>query len=226
MTRGFTLMEMLVAIIVFTFIASGIYALLQTGTDLSQRGAHHARMFQSGRAALRAVENDIRGAWGGNSPFDTGFKGVRSSTNPPTDTLELVAFNNAPPTTGTTSLTESTPRELDLARVTWQVDLDPGTGARGLARDKKKLFGETAVATRQGENLETVVEDVVGLAFKYWDGSQWTDSWDSTVSMTLPKAVEITVHVKLAYKGQEETETFTSRAYLPIAATTPKKETE
>lgn len=43
------------------------------------------------------------------------------------------------------------------------------------------------------ENIESLAPEVTELGFRYFDGSEWQDSWDSAESKTLPVAVEITL---------------------------------
>jgi len=70
-----------------------------------------------------------------------------------------------------------------------------------------------------------VAADVSWLNFRYYDGSQWQDSWDSTQSNKLPQSIEVTVHVRTEWHGEPSFEKFTSRFYLPVAAQTPDDST-
>jgi type II secretion system protein J len=232
--RGFTLMEMLVALMVFSLIITAVYSLFSSGRMAADLGAHRSRMDQAGRAAIRALLADLRGAWGvyAISTLDTGFVGVHEGTDDsPADTIAFIALNNHTPlSTPTATVSESgatttaSAIEMDLSKVAWSVDTDEATDAKGLVRAKHKLITETAVITKKGEDLETIVEDVVGLRFRYYDGSAWTDTWDSTTTGILPKAVEVAVHVKMAFRGIDEIEKYTSKIYLPIASRVPKKQ--
>jgi len=38
-----------------------------------------------------------------------------------------------------------------------------------------------------------VAEEAVGLRLRYFDGTSWTDAWDSGASDTLPRAIEVTL---------------------------------
>ena len=71
--------------------------------------------------------------------------------------------------------------------------------------------------TRREEDVESVAADVVGLNLRYYDG-QWKDGWNSTQTLKMPRAVEVSVHVK----REEEIEVHTARFYLPVAGETPE----
>ena len=64
---------------------------------------------------------------------------------------------------------------------------------------------------------------MVWLNFRYYDGSNWADTWDSTQTHTLPKAVEATIYVRGEWRDEEVVEPFTTRVFLPVAAETPEK---
>jgi hypothetical protein len=43
--------------------------------------------------------------------------------------------------------------------------------------------------------FEMMAEEVKGLAFRYFDGDQWYEEWDSNQMRTLPVAIEIKLQV-------------------------------
>jgi type II secretion system protein J len=217
---------MLVAMTVFTLIAGAIYSLLSSSRMLTERAAFHGRMDQAGRSALRALEADLRGAWGTAeiSTLDTGFVGASSGTvDEPEDTLTFISLGNMPKTATPTSSTETVSLEMDLSKVSWSIDKDDSTDAKGLVRSKRKLITEVQGVTKKGDDLETIVEEVTGLRFKYYDGSGWVETWDSTSTGTLPRAVEVTITLTMEFRGETETESYSTRVYLPVAARVPKK---
>ena len=223
-------MELLVALTVFSLIMGAVLSLFTSGRMASELGKHHAMMDQSGRAALRAMLADLKGAWGtySVSTLDTGFIDLHSGTDDaPEDSLTLITVNNTPPLrtpTSSSSSTATATTEMDLSKVTWSLDLDEETDPKGLVRAKHKLITETNVVTKKGEDQETIVPEVVGLRIRYYDGSAWADTWDSTQSGTLPKAVEVTVTLKMTFRGIDETQKYSEKVYLPVAANVPKKE--
>lgn len=222
-SNGFTLLELLVAMIIFTVIAGASWALLDAGRAVSAHAAYEAARQQTARAALRAIEADLRGAFSGNTPYDTGLLGTNGGTEEkPLDTLTLVTFANQPATVTPASGTAE--REMDLVKVTYSIDEDTRTDQAGLVREKRKRITETVTVVEPGQYLNEIARDVVALNLRYYDGGGWLDTWDSALSGTMPKAIEATVTVKGVWREREEIESFTTRIYLPIAATAPRKQ--
>ncbi|HTF56530.1 MAG TPA: prepilin-type N-terminal cleavage/methylation domain-containing protein [Planctomycetota bacterium] len=223
-TRGFTLIELLVALSIFLIVVSASYALFDGGRNLAARGEYHAHRFQAARAALRALEADLKGVFQGG-PYDAGFIGKHGGTEElPLDTLEAVAFNNQPKlaTPATTTLSVPPPKEFDISRVAYSIDDLDTTKEKGLVRQRTKLVPEVVTVKDPEEGLEEISPDVVGLRLRYYDGSDWLDTWDSTTSRTLPKAIEATVHVKSVFREKEEVEAFSTKIFLPVAASTSR----
>ena len=222
---GFTLIELIAALSIFLVVVTASYALFEGGRKLAARGELHAKRFQAARAGFRALETDLRTVFAGGT-YDTGFVGKSGGTTDlPTDTLDIVGFNNQPrlatPVTATTA--EPPPKEIDITRVAYSIDDDSSTIPSGLVRLRTRLVAEVVTVKDPTEGLEEVSADVVGLKFRYYDGTAWTETWDSVTGGTVPKAVEITLHVKSTYRDQQEIEIFSTKIFLPIAATAPPR---
>ena len=72
------------------------------------------------------------------------------------------------------------------------------TGPLGLVRIAADLFGMSSAVQSGKEDEFTSVdaveaEEVSKIAFQYYDGTQWQESWDSTELKALPKAIEIVI---------------------------------
>jgi prepilin-type N-terminal cleavage/methylation domain-containing protein len=218
--KGFTLIELLAALTIFLVVVSASYALFDGGRRMAARGEIHARRFQAARASLRAIEADLRHVFAGGS-YDGGFVAAQGGTDElPLDSVAAVAYNNQPKlaTPAVVNLSDPPPKEFDISRVTYSIDVDETTKQTGLVRRRVKLVPEVVTVEDPEKGLEEVCADVVGLRFKFYDGTEWLDTWDSTTTRTLPRMIEATVHVKSVYRDQQEIEPFTMKFFLPIAA--------
>ena len=59
------------------------------------------------------------------------------------------------------------------------------------------------------------------LNFRYYDGNEWQENWDSTLSLTLPQAVEVVVSIQVPDSENDDIRKFSSKIFLPVAAQTP-----
>ena len=50
---------------------------------------------------------------------------------------------------------------------------------------------------------QVIAPEVVELAFRYFDGTAWTDSWDSAAAGALPRAVEVVIGLKAPTKPRD-----------------------
>ncbi|GIX01641.1 MAG: hypothetical protein KatS3mg112_0578 [Thermogutta sp.] len=55
------------------------------------------------------------------------------------------------------------------------------------------------------QQLQPIAPEVAAIQFAYFDGSEWTDSWDSGSQGCLPKAVEIRLYLRPKSTSPEET---------------------
>lgn len=216
-TSAFTLLEVLVTAAIFAIIAAACWALLDGGRQASTRGQREAARHQAARTALRTIEGDLRAAFTGSTVYDSGFRGTDGGTpEAPLDSVDFVAIAHQP-APGTTE------PQQDFARIVYRIDADPATELAGLVREKRTRVLETVTAVDPDEAGEEIAADVVGLNLRYYADGGWSEAWDSSVSGRLPAAVEIAVHVRGEWRDQERIETFTTKVYLPVAATAPPK---
>lgn len=107
-------------------------------------------------------------------------------------------------------------------------------GAVGLARMEGDLFGLTTAITEAEEMplvsaSKLVAKEVSKVQFRYFDGLEWMEEWDSTALNQMPKAVEIILTLRKTpdetnpddeIKPEEVQET-THRTVVPIPVATP-----
>jgi len=75
------------------------------------------------------------------------------------------------------------------------------SGAIGLARVAGDLYGlstavETAEEYPQLSAAKLQAKEVSAIQFRYYDGVEWLEEWDSTALNDLPKAIEVTLTLR------------------------------
>ncbi len=222
--RGFTLLELVVATSIFAIVIAATYSLFDSARGITTRAEFRAQLFQSARAALQAIEDDLKGAVMLNTAFDSGFIGTNvGSEKEPLDKLEFVSVNRYTGAPYDVYATDPVVRGIDVSKVYYWIEQDEKRKVHGLVREKPRELTPPNGPVHREEDCVAIADDVVFLNFRFYDGTQWLDQWDSTQTRNLPKAVEVTVHVSGDWRGETLTEPFTSRFYLPVGAETPEK---
>lgn len=87
------------------------------------------------------------------------------------------------------------------AKVAERESLGNKSGAIGLAKMQGDLYGlstamETSEELPQLNASVLLAKEVSVLTFRYYDGVNWQESWDSNALNEMPKAVEITLRLR------------------------------
>jgi type II secretion system protein J len=223
--RAFTLLELIVAMTIFTIVIAAAYALFDSARGLTSRTEFRAQLFQSARAALQSVEDDLRGAVmvAAPNPTDLAFIGTNAgSEKEPVDRLEFVSVNRYTGASYDVNKTDVV-RGGDVSKVSYWIEPDTKRKVHGFVRERPLELLPPNGPVHRDEDVTEVAQDVVYLNFRYYDGSTWLEAWDSSQTGTLPKAVEVTVYVHGVWRDEDVFEPFMSRFYLPVAAETPQK---
>jgi len=227
---GITLLELIVATVIFSIVIAAAYTLLDSARNLTPRAELRAQLFQSARAALQAVEDDFRGAVmpvappSSSNPNDLGFIGTSAgSEKEPLDRIEFVSISRH-----TASQYDVNAADLvfgiDMARLSYWIEQDTTKKAHGLVRERPKELNPVSGPVHREEDVMEISRDVAFLNLRYYDSGEWRDTWDSTQLRKLPKAIEVTVYVRGEWRGEDVLEPFTTRFYLPVGAETPERQ--
>jgi type II secretion system protein J len=221
--RGFTLLELSVATAIFAIVVAATYSLFDSARGITTRAEFRAQLFQSARAALQSVEDDLRGAVMLGTAYDTGFIGTNvGSEKEPLDKLEFVSVNRHSASAYDVTQPEVV-RGIDVCRVSYMVEADEKRKPHGLLRERPLELTPPNGPVHRDEDVTGLGDDVAYINFRYFDSGQWLDTWDSTQTRKLPKAVEVTVYIRGEWRGETIVEPFTTRFYLPVGAETPEK---
>jgi prepilin-type N-terminal cleavage/methylation domain-containing protein len=144
--RGFTLLEVLIAVTLLSLITSMVYANFSVGLRSYKKGMARGDLFQGARGGMRLMEADLARMIPGKGG-DTMF----SSSS--------VAFN---------ALQEGV--ETRMVRVTYTVS--GGTLSRGLAAAGEQQGQEGAA---EQSSTAILAEGVTNGAFEFFDGESWIE---------------------------------------------------
>jgi general secretion pathway protein J len=191
-SNGFTLLEVLIAVAIMSVIVTVIYATFSTTGRNVERAETSRDATDLARTLVAKLSNDIANAYMNpdmNAPVTTTIflgKKVRPDTG-----NEKVAYDELSLTTLTNWRTPNS-KETDLWEVGYYFKQKPdGTGS-GMMRREKRELSKDSPALEGGVEYE-MTDQVASLRFRYYNGSTWTDEWDSRTQQRLPNAVEITL---------------------------------
>jgi len=184
---GFTLLELLLAITVTGIIAVVLYSSLRIGFTARNAALDEVSAAVAGRQALEVVRADLAGVLPPRGVLTGALIGTDETSvdGYDSDTLSYV--------TDSTMLPTGQPigdlRRVDLA-VT-KVDDDVTLSGGRLVRT---VTVNLLATTEQTGTSQVLADRVVGLNIRYFDGTDWVDTWDSGAQNNrLPAAVEVTL---------------------------------
>ena len=214
MKRGFTLLELIVAMVLFSLVMSAAYALFDSGQSLSSDAQKVSAVQQEVRFVLETFRRDLQGTVGVGSYSESTvyqFLGTNEGTEEePLDEVRFLAINRE---TVSSSAPES---DLGLTRY-YLIGEEEDIAQKGLVRIKNSdLLSAIEV---EEEEAQEIGPNVVFFGLRYYDGSDWQESWDSTLSLTLPRAIEVTLFI-LVPGSEDDIQSFTGKIFLPVAAET------
>lgn len=211
--RGFTLMEVMVAVAITALMGTMVAMAFQTGfraKELVEEEADHYRMV---RAALNRMAREIGSSFVSDR-YDP--KRYRDSNDRPTnfvgerDRLLFTTFAHQ------RLYTDS--KESDQAVVEYFVESSTEKGARSRQDLKRRENPNVGERMDRGGTTDVLFEGVKKIEFAYWDSErkQWEDEWDTRRNEKkafLPTRVRITIFA-LDENGKEARYTTQARIML------------
>lgn len=188
---GFTFVELMVTISIFSIVGLAIYSTFGTGVNAWRRGQQGADFYQDARLSLNIMARELR-----NSIFykDLEFVGQEDKVSFPCLINTAVA---------------GAPQRLAIGKVTYWFD----SQHHALLRSEETLA--ESFQENQGETME-LASSVVELDFSYsFRGEErecdWLDSWGDV--HTIPLGIKIALAFE-DEKSQEKT-VFTKTVFIP-----------
>ncbi|HNS49127.1 MAG TPA: GspJ family type II secretion system protein [bacterium] len=204
--KGFTLLEMLLAMTMTALLASSLYASLRIGFRAREQSEKSLEPFRAAANAFDIMRRDLQstppprgilagpflGLDGGEALSESGYDSISFFTQP------MGRLNAAPGIIG----------------LEYRLEIPGGESEPALTRlvTTNLLAPETPAAETQ-----VICRNVNEFNLRYFDGSEWFDNWDSTGQTdNLPRAVEISLELPLASKeGEPEVYRFRQTVLLP-----------
>jgi len=178
--RGFTLLEVLVAMVIFGMILMTIYSVWMMILRADRAGRYAAAEAQRERIASRTIEEALSCVQSFNESLP--YYGFVADNGD--ETLSFVA-----------RLPSSFPRsgrfgDLTTRRVSFSIEPDPEAGKRLVLRQAPIVmdFERTEM-----ENPLVLARNVEEMSFEFWDPrlNKWMDEWPAAKTNELPKLLKL-----------------------------------
>ena len=189
--KGFTLVELLLAMSLSMLILSSAYISFSSGLDLYRRSTARQEAYRTCRSALNLIVRDLRTSF--MSPNQTGtlFIGEdKEDMEFAQDRLLFMSVGNNPQRRGS--------GESDIMEVEYYIDNDQETPERWLQRRTDATPDDDPYSG--GVNL-LAGKDITAMDCRYFDGQTWLDNWDSKEK--LPNMVWISISTPLPTKRDQ-----------------------
>lgn len=216
MKRGFTLLEVILAVTVLALIGTMIYGgFSQTALNKArvEKDVDHSRIIHM---ALERMTREISMAYVSthvNPSLDlrvsnTAFVGKDNGRQ---DRIDFTSFSH--------QRLYRNARESDQNEISYFVTEHPDEpGMNVLARREQNRIDEDP---RRGGKSQILVENVEEFNVEYFDPllSEWVDTWDTVNTLAQPNRLPTQVRIRLGVKDPRrpsKTQTFGTRVVIPI----------
>lgn len=196
--RGFTLVELMIAISVLAMISGLLYGAFNGLANTRAGVSRLANRFHEGRAAIRRISHELRGAYlSAHIPINqnlavqaTSFIGTRDR---PTDRVDFNSFSHR--------RLDRNSKESDQAEISYFGSPNPdGSGRIDLVR---RISPRLDLEPDRGGRIQVLATDVDQFELSYLDASsgQWVDKWDTTQALGQSNQLPLQVRVLLTLNG-------------------------
>jgi general secretion pathway protein J len=190
-SKGFTLIEVLLAMTILAVIMTVIYMSFST----AGRNVEQAEAIRDGadlaRTLISRISDDIANAYVNRnmnySARITIFDGEKDDVGVGSNG-EKIRRDGITLTT-LTNWRKPDSKEMEVWEVGYFFKEKPDGNGYALFRREKRELNKDVPALEGGVEYE-ITERVESLQFRYYDGSNWTDAWDKSLNR-VPTAVEI-----------------------------------
>lgn len=186
--RGFTLVELMLAILILAVMMSIIYGLVVSTVSAARRVEEITASSEIGPAILTRVRSDLQAAFlPKDGEFFVGAK--RPGGGADRDRIDFISGETA----YGTEIDGEDARFHSINEVGYQVlenRKDPNVGV--LYRREDYFIDAEPL---KGGRLTEVYDRVRSFSLRYYDGEAWRPDWSNKAQKGLPKAVEIEVKI-------------------------------
>lgn len=214
--RGFTLVEILIATMAFAVLLAALHTVLFSALKLRREAGERINAIELRRQAARVLARDLRNGWLG--AFDATLLGRSDSGDGGrADTLDFYT------TTGT--VTDTAPWG-EVQRVVYYLAEPDRTTTNTLGRTlTRAVYRNLLTDVEETPETTPLLRHVASFELAYYDGTDWQDTWDSTLRDDAPPEA-VRVRLTFAEPPEQTWRSFPLELVIPWTARPVTEETD
>ena len=186
--RGFTLVELMLAILLLAIMMSIVYGVVVSTVTAAKRVEEITAASEVGPAILTRIRADLEAAFlPKEGDYFVGIKKPGAGND-----RDRVDFISSELSYGSENDTEE-PRFHSVNEVGYQVLDSQKHPGYGVLYRREDFFIDADPL--KGGRLTELYDRVRSFSLRYWDGKEWRPDWGSKAQKGLPKAVEIELKI-------------------------------
>jgi general secretion pathway protein J len=180
-TRGFTLLEVIISVAILAVILTIVYNAFNSSMKAFSAMETQGDAYAQARVVLNRICGEIGSAYWSADNRNTGLIGADDEEDGlPSDSLHFTSCSHF--------RWAKDSRESELCEIGYYLEKDAETEESFLFR--REDWNVDGTLDEGGRPLE-LAEGADGLNFRYYDGQEWADDWDSVIKGGLPQAIEV-----------------------------------
>jgi prepilin-type N-terminal cleavage/methylation domain-containing protein len=207
---GFTLVELMLAVLILAIIMSIIYGVVVSTVQAQQRVEEISQVSEIGPAILGQIREDLEGAFLPKPGLDS-FVGIdRKGSTGDRDRLDFV----------TARMAYGSERDGDepvfhsVNETGYQLLESKDDPNLAVLYRREDFFLDNEPL--KGGRLTEIYDRVRHLSFEFWNGEKWMPDWSSKREKDkLPQAVKVELRILVTERDQPVEQTFTTTVTFP-----------
>jgi type II secretion system protein J len=197
-SRGFTLLEVLLAVAVFAIVLAAINSVFFAALRLRNKTAEAFETALPLNHALTVLKGDLAGLM---HPSGGALAGQLQSTFTSNATVAITGERVSPDLYTCSGIVDDTTPFSEVQKVAYYLAIPTNNSA---GRDLIRLVSRNLLpATTEEPAQQWLLGGVEAMVFQYFDGTQWLNTWDSTTSSNLPFAVKVQLELTAAASARQ-----------------------
>jgi len=220
---AFTLLEVLVATVMFAVVVGALYSVFHGALELRERSARTSNIQVSRQYTIARIKRDLSNAMPPSGILAGPLLGENEESGQSSSgRIELYTASGIPSDLYPWGDIRKVEYSLETLSKS-ELELDSGEiGGKILVR---KISNNLLATVEETPEEEYLLKGIESTRFTFYDGEQWVESWDSTVEDdALPSAVEI--RIVFVQSTQDEQNNPPLELVVPIVTQSPPDEEE